>query len=86
MMLVSLLLEAVKQRGGAAVWTWVGLMLATWLTFAYGTDRPLKGTELVGAGFVYGVLVLAVSAVVARMKQRAAAGTKPNPKPKKKRR
>lgn len=81
-MLVSLLLEAVKQRGGAAVWTWVGLMLATWLTFAYGTDRPLKGTELVGAAFVYGVLVLAVSAVVAKLKRRAAEA----PKPKKKRR
>ena len=51
MMLVPLLIEAVKQRGGAAVWTWVGLMLATWLTFAYGTDRPLKGTELVGVAF-----------------------------------
>lgn len=85
-MLVSLLLEAVKQRGGAAVWTWVGLMLATWLLFAYGTDRPLKGRELLGAGFVYGVLVLVVSAMVARRKQRAAGAVKPNPKPKKKRR
>jgi hypothetical protein len=81
-MIVSLLLEAVKQRGGAAVWTWVGLMLATWLTFAYGTDRPLKGTELLGAGFVYGVLVLAVSAVAARLKQRSAAAPKPPQKKK----
>ena len=54
------IVEAVKQRGGAAVWAWMGIMLATWLVFAYGTDRPLKGTELLGAGFVYGVLVLAV--------------------------
>ena len=86
MMLVSLLWEAVKQRGGAAVWTWVGLLLATWLIFAYGTDRPLTRTELWGAGFVYGLLVLAISVVVVRRKHRAPSVPKPNPKPKKKRR
>lgn len=81
MNLVPLIVEAVKQRGSAAVWVWVGLMLATWLVFAYGTDRPLKGTELLGAGFVYGVLVIGVSALVSRLQKRA-----PNSKPKKKRR
>lgn len=49
-------------------------MLATWLLFAYSpwSDRPLKGAGLVGAGFVYGVLVLGVSAVVARWRARSA--------------
>ena len=85
MNLFPLILEAVKQRGGAALWVWVGMMLATWLVFAYGTDRPLKGTELLGAAFVYGLLVVGVSAVVSNLRKRAS-NPKPSPKPKKKRR
>ena len=85
MNLLPLLLEALKHRGGAAVWVWVGLMLATWLVFAYGTDRPLRGTELLGAGFVYGVVVLGVSVAAARIRARAPQAPPPKPSRKKKR-
>ena len=85
MTLFPLILEALKQRGGAVIWAWVGLMLATWLVFAYGTDRPLRGTELLGAGFVYGVAVLGTSMMVARIRARRAAGEGKSPPSKKRR-
>ncbi|HZN95438.1 MAG TPA: hypothetical protein VFB81_22150 [Myxococcales bacterium] len=85
MNLLPLILEALKQRGGAAVWTWIGLMLATWLVFAYGTERPLTGTALVGAGFIYGVVVLGGSMIAARLRARRTAEEVRSPPAKKRR-
>jgi hypothetical protein len=82
MNLLQLILDGVRQRGGRALWAWVGLMLATWLVVYYSMDRQMARRELIGAGFVYGVLVLGGAAVVAKLR---APGEK-RPSPRKKRR
>ncbi|HVE83088.1 MAG TPA: hypothetical protein VND93_09595 [Myxococcales bacterium] len=83
MNLFQLVLEGVRQRGVVALCAWVGLMLVTWLVFDYGSSQPLAGRALVGAGFVYAVLVLGVSTVAARLKKPP---PPPSPSSKKKRR
>lgn len=68
MALFQLILDGLRQRGGAALWTWIGLMLATWLAFSYGLDRSMSGRALVGAGFIYGMAVLGGSALLAKLR------------------
>ncbi len=79
MNLLQLILDGLRQRGGAAFWSWVGLMLATWLLTRYTMDRGLERQELIGAGFVYGALVLAAAAILARAR---GPGDKPAPRKK----
>ena len=78
--LLQLLLDGVRQRGGRALWAWVALMLGTWLLVNYSMDRQMERRELIGAGFVYGILVLAGAAVLAKL--RAPGEKKPSPRKK----
>lgn len=83
---LTLLLDALKHRGGAALWTWVGLMLATWLVFANSHDGEISRKGLMGAGFFYAVVVLGVATLLARARARAAKPDNQASKAKKKKR
>jgi hypothetical protein len=56
------ILDAIKKHPGTLV-SFVALTAGTWLVYDLYVKRPLSSVQLLGAGLLWGILVLAVTSV-----------------------